>query len=224
MATTTVELVIWRQETPTGEGQWQEHAVEVAAGATVLTALRALNKAGAGIAYNGDDDDAAHGGMLINGRPGLADHVMVSETNGRAYLEPFRSFPLVQDLKVNMEQLAKDLAEVDALAPEAMKQVQAISNCLRCGVCQEACPDYQDGGKYMGPAPIILLDWGNHAPGGQENKKKRLTMMTSDRGVHHDRGAFAFDIACPNELSLRRSMARAKRDASWHWLKSALEQ
>ena len=223
MATANLELLIWRQSDRVGSGDWESYSVDGTAG-TLLTALKKLNKDGAAIAFNGDDDDAAHGGMLVNGKPCLAEHISLSSLEGKVYLEPFRSFPLVKDLKVDMEAFAKDLAEVDALSPESVKQVQAISNCLRCGVCQEACPDYKEGGKYMGPAPILLMDWGNHAPGGDENKKKRLEMMTSDRGVHHDRGAFAFDIACPNELSLRRSMARAKRDASWHWLKSALEQ
>jgi len=224
MAARNIELMVWRQGKGESQGAWESHVVDGAQSVSLLQALKSLNKGGAGIAFNGSGDGDAMCGLLVDGTPCLASNVQVSDLGDKSYLEPFRSFPVVQDLEVNMEALARDLRAVDALAPEIMKEMGSISNCLRCGVCQEACPDYTGDGTYMGPAPVVLLDWGNNAPGGEEKKRERLTMLTSDRGVHHDRSGFAFEIGCPNELSLRRSMARAKRDASWHWLKSVLEQ
>ena len=224
MATRTIELRVWRQAKGESQGTWESHEIDGGQSVSLLQALKALNKSGAGIAFNGADDGESMCGLLVDGKPSLAGHVQVSELGEKVYVEPFRSFPLVKDLEVDMESFERDMRAVDDLSPDSLKEMGAISNCLRCGVCQEACPDYTGDGTYMGPAPIILLDWGNHAPGGEKKKRERLTMLTSDRGVHHDRNGFAFEVGCPNELSLRRSMARAKRDASWHWLKSVLEQ
>ena len=216
--TASLELQVW---TGAGgdEAGFKALPVEAGQSGSLLSVLRKSS-----IAFNGDDESGLRPGLLVNGIPQFADEVELSSLDGTVFLEPFQSFPHVKDLKVDLSPLERDLRAVDALAPESLKAIGAISNCLRCGLCQELCPDYSQDGNYMGPAPIVLLDWGNQAKGGEELRKERMQLMTSDRGVHHDRYSFAFDTACPNEISLRRSMARAKRDASWYWLKTFLEQ
>lgn len=221
----SVELHVWRQKKSSTTGDWEVHTVDSSSGGSLLKALKGLNAAGAKLAFNGQDEsENQQTGLLVNGAPMLATNVELSDLSSPVYLEPFQSFAVIQDLQVDLSPLKRDLDAVDRLSPQVLRDMDAISTCLRCGVCQEACPDYSGDGNYMGPAPVVLLDWGNHAPGGEVKRKERLALLVSDRGVHHDRTGFAFDGACPNELSLRRSMARAKRDASWHWLRSALEQ
>ena len=93
----------------------------------------------------------------MDGKPSLAGHVQVSDLGDKAYLEPFRSFPLVKDLEVDMESFERDMRAVDDLSPDSLKEMGAITNCLRCGVCQEACPDYTGDGTYMAmyvPSPV----------------------------------------------------------------------
>ena len=212
-----LELQVWRGTGGT-DGAFEALPVDGTPSGTLSSFLRK-----AGIAFNGDDASGTRPGMLVNGIPQFADDIEMNSLSGTVFLEPFQSFPLVKDLKVDLTPLERDLRVVDALAPESLKAMGAISNCLRCGMCQELCPDYTGDGEYMGPAPIVLLDWGNQAKDGAEKRRERMELMTSKRGVHHDRYGFAFDMACPNEISLRRSMARAKRDASWYWLKTFLE-
>lgn len=211
-----VDLVISRG------ARWETFTVPAAG--TLLRALQQLNRDGAAIAYTGDDDAGSQGPMVINGVPELADVFDLSKATGKVFVEPMRSFPLIEDLKVDLSTFRRDLEAVDGLAPESMKHLGALSNCLRCGLCQEASEDYTLGGEYMGPAPVILLDWQNQAPDGQEKRRERMALLVSDRGVHHDRLGFGFDVGCPNELALKRSVARAKRDASWFWLKNMVEQ
>ena len=221
--TTTVEFRVWRQSGPKATGSWESHQVAVGARTSVLSALEKLNEAGAGIAHNvGGAEMGA--GMLINGEPCRAGEVLVEGLSAPVFLEPFTSFAVVQDLQTDLGPLDADLAVVDEWAPEMLQDKEGISRYLRCGVYQEACPDYTLGGTYMGPAPIILMDWANYAPDGHVHREERLDMMMSERGIHHDRSSFSYEHSGPSDLSIRRSMARAKRDTSWRWLRNLLER
>lgn len=119
--------------------------------------------------------------MVINGRPALACNTFVRDTGTEITLEPLRKFPLIKDLKVDrsgMDRLIEELKvfhEEDGKADgtDYHRQYMAAS-CLQCGLCLEACPNYNGkdlyGGAMLANSIFRILDQET-----DRKKKKELT-------------------------------------------------
>jgi succinate dehydrogenase / fumarate reductase iron-sulfur subunit len=98
--------------------------------------------------------------MLINGRPGQACIALVGDIiektgNTTITLAPFTKFPLVRDLIVDRSVMFENLKKVHGwidtdgaydrgsgpkISPQKQEVMYAISQCMTCGCCVEACP------------------------------------------------------------------------------------
>ena len=203
--------------------------------------------------------------MVINGRVRQACTALVDNIGrtdaGEIELEPMTKFPVVRDLMVNRRRMFRGLERVKAWipvdgyydagpgpgqSPEDQEEAYPLSECMTCGCCMEACPQYTkqeivrypgesdaDFSKrenaaydqnFIGPAVISQTVLFNSHPTGKMSASSRLEALMSPGGITDCGNAQNCVKVCPKEIPLTRSIARAGRDTSIHAIKRWLSK
>jgi succinate dehydrogenase / fumarate reductase iron-sulfur subunit len=127
-------------------------------------------------------------------------------------------------------------------AQSAQEVRYPLSECMSCGCCLDACPQYEkiepeqregesDGefqarknaaydGAFMGAHAISQVIYFNLDPIGKMAASKRLDALTSEGGVQVCGNAQNCVAVCPKRIPLTTSIAQAGRAATWHGIKS----
>jgi succinate dehydrogenase / fumarate reductase iron-sulfur subunit len=167
--------------------------------------------------------------MVINGKvrqscTALVDHIA---PNGETItLEPMTKFPLVRDLVVDRSRMFRDLKKVKAwiqldgtheLGPgprqsqENQEEAYPLSRCMTCGCCLEACPQVNEGSKFIGPAAINQVRLFNLHPSGKMHAAERLEALMGEGGIADCGKAQNCVEVCPKEIPLVDSIAEMAR-------------
>ena len=111
-------------------------------------------------------------GMIINGKPRLACFTKISELNSDVVtVEPMNNFPIIRDLAVKFERLfdthhkvkpylIRDDTELESdekeflQSPEELEQYIQFANCIKCGLCNSACPTMATDSSFVGPQAL----------------------------------------------------------------------
>jgi succinate dehydrogenase / fumarate reductase iron-sulfur subunit len=170
--------------------------------------------------------------MLINGKPrqactALVD-VIVRQTNKTTItLAPFTKFPLVKDLIVDRSIMFENLKKIHAwidvdtsydrgfgpkISPQKQEAMYALSKCMTCGCCSEACPQINDRSKFIGPAAIGQVRLFNTNPTGAIKSSERLKPMMEEGGVSDCGNAQNCVRVCPKDVPLTDAIAVIGRD------------
>ena len=170
--------------------------------------------------------------MVINGRVRQACSALVDQLapNGETItIEPMTKFPLVRDLIVDRERMFQDMKRVHAWvdidgthelgpgpreSPEAQQERYPLSRCMTCGCCVEACPQYNDSTKFVGPFALNLVRLYNMHPSGALHKNARLETVMGEGGVQDCGKSQNCVEVCPKEIPLVDSIAQVSRDAT----------
>lgn len=172
--------------------------------------------------------------MLINGRPRQACTALIApilkETKSNVItLAPFSKFPLVRDLVVDrgsmFENLKKTHAWIDAdgaydrgpgpkISQEKQEVMYALSTCMTCGCCVEACPQVNTKSKFMGPQIFSLIRFYNDHPTGKMMQGVRLEAAMGEGGIQECGNAQNCVKVCPKKIPLTDSIAAIGRDAT----------
>jgi succinate dehydrogenase / fumarate reductase iron-sulfur subunit len=156
-------------------------------------------------------------------------------------LQPMSKFPVVRDLWVDRSRMFSNLKRVQAWSPidglyalgagpqEDRKQQQtryAISECMTCGCCLEACPQFTlveeerqwdstfVGANAIGQAHLFNL----HRTGGQLADERMETLL-GPGGVSDCGNAQNCVKVCPKHIPLTEAIAAIGRAATIHGLK-----
>lgn len=138
---------------------------------TVLQALAYINEYEAPLTYDFSCRAGLCGrcGVTLNGTPCLACYTPLEQ--GVEYtIEPLKGFPVIRDYVVDKSALADALADATAEltldSPVDLSDLPHIDYefwyedlyrkdmCRECGLCFSACPVYQEGKNYAGPATL----------------------------------------------------------------------
>ncbi|NND98046.1 MAG: succinate dehydrogenase iron-sulfur subunit [Pirellulaceae bacterium] len=198
--------------------------------------------------------------MQINGRvrqscSALVDRLL-EENDEEIVLEPMSKFPVVRDLIVDRQRLFRGLERVKAWVPvdsyynmgPGAKQLRAVqeqnyplSQCMSCGCCLEACPQYQKvelerktgetdeafearkakafDQSFVGPHAISQAMLFNNHPTGKALQGERLEALTGPGGIQACGNAQNCVAVCPKEIPLTTSIGRAGRATTLHKIK-----
>jgi succinate dehydrogenase / fumarate reductase iron-sulfur subunit len=99
-------------------------------------------------------------------------------------------------------------------SPEAQQERYPLSRCMTCGCCLEACPQYGDATKFVGPFAINLVRLYNAHPTGAMHKGERLESVMGEGGVADCGKAQNCLEVCPKDIPLVDSIAHVARDAT----------
>jgi len=223
---------------------WDEFELPLTSGMNVISALMEIqkepvNKKGARVEpvsweQGCLEEVCGSCSMLINGRPRQACtaiiHTILEKTGSNVItLAPFTKFPLVRDLVVNRERMFRTLKEVKGWIdvdgsfikgfgpqiPQAKQEkMYVLSTCMTCGCCTEACPQFGQTQKFVGPAAVSQVRLFNSHPTGAYEKSSRLATLMQEGGISDCGNAQNCVQVCPKEIPLTESIASIGRDVS----------
>jgi len=170
-------------------------------------------------------------------------------------------FPVIRDLVVDRSRLFRSLTRVKAWIPvdtyqdmgpgprqaqSAQERMYPLSECMSCGCCVEACPQYwkielptrtgEDNAEkttrenqkfdtaFLGPHAISQAMLFNDNPTGKMTAGPRLDALTAEGGIQICGNAQNCVAVCPKEIPLTTSIARAGRATTFHVLKNFFDR
>jgi succinate dehydrogenase / fumarate reductase, iron-sulfur subunit len=266
-----LEVRILRQDGPGQTSYWERHRIRYEPEMNVISVLQRIaaqsksvdGKAVAPVAWDCNCLEEVCGActMVINGRvrqscSALVDRLLEDQP-GEIELQPMSKFPVLRDLVVDRGRLFRALQRVKAWVPvdgyyemgpgprqsqEQQENAYPLSECMSCGCCLEACPQYtkvevtrRDGESdesfeqrknaaydhvFVGAHAISQAMLFNAHPTGKNTAGERLTALMSEGGIQACGNAQNCVAVCPKEIPLTTSIGRAGRATTLHAIKS----
>lgn len=246
MAKKTVHLKIRRQDGPDQPRRWEEFEVPLLPQMNVISALQQIQlapktkdgKRVAPVSWDCSCLEEICGAcsMVINGVVRQACSALIEEIAPKGetiVIEPMSKFPIVRDLVVDRSKMFEDLKRVKAWieidgthdlgagpreGAEAQQVRYALSRCMTCGCCLEACPNVNDSSSFMGPAVINQVRYFNLHPTGNLQRSDRLEAMMQKGGVAECGKAQNCVEVCPKAIPLIDSIGSVARDTTKHMI------
>ncbi len=181
--------------------------------------------------------------MVINGQVRQSCSCLIDVLRGQGFgsasnpirLEPMTKFPVVRDLWVNRQRMFNALIAVKAWvpidgthalgagpteSPEKQDERYALSRCMTCGCCLEACPQFTLDNNFIGAQAMgQALLFNEHAT-GKTLKDERLETLELPGGVADCGNAQNCVKVCPKEIPLTEAIAKIGRQTTIHSIKS----
>ena len=248
MAEKYIELRIKRQEGPGKPAYWEEFKLPHRQNANIISCLMEIQrnpmtangKRTTPVVWESNCLEEVCGActMVINGKVRQSCSALVDNFTQPITLEPMKSFPIVRDLIVDRSRMFEALKRVRAWvpidgthdlgpgpkqAPEDQEWMYKLSECMTCGCCLEACPNYNEGTNFVGPAAINQVRLFNAHPTGAMHATDRLDSLMGDGGIDECGNAQNCVKACPKEIPLTTSIADVNRQIVGHAFKRAFK-
>jgi succinate dehydrogenase / fumarate reductase iron-sulfur subunit len=178
--------------------------------------------------------------MYVNGHIRQACTALIEDVAERkgdefeVVLEPMKKFPIIRDLQVDRGEMFEALKKIKGWIPvdgsydlgmaepqdDHIRQLRyALSRCMTCGCCLEACPQINERSKFVGPAAIgqtLLFDL---HPVGKTLEGERLDYLTSEEGITGCGNAQNCVKVCPKSVPLTEAIAHLNRDTTIYKIK-----
>jgi succinate dehydrogenase / fumarate reductase iron-sulfur subunit len=268
------EVRVLRQDGPGVSSYWQRFRVPYEKDMNVISVLQRIaamaktidDQHVAPVAWDCNCLEEVCGActMVINGRvrqacSALVDRLM-EENPQEIELRPAGKFPVVRDLVVDRSRMFQVLKRIKGwipvdgyydhgagplISPEVQQQAYPLSECMTCGCCLEACPQYlkievtphegesdehfaarkqavYDRG-FIGAAAISQAMLFNMHPTGQMNAAERLDSLMAEGGLQMCGNAQNCVAVCPKAIPLTQSIARAGRATTVHAIKKLFD-
>lgn len=264
------EVRILRQNGPGQSSYWERHRVKYENDMNVISVLQRIaakaetvdGKRVAPVCWDCNCLEEVCGActMVVNGRVRQACTALVDrlleDSPAEIELQPMTKFPVVRDLMVDRARMFRALQRVKAWIPvdgyydmgagprqtrEAQEIAYPLSECMTCGCCLEACPQFtkvevtkNDGESeddfhqrkddahdraFVGAHAISQAMLFNVNPTGKTSAGERLDALIQEGGIQACGNAQNCVAVCPKHIPLTTSIARAGRATTLHALK-----
>ncbi len=264
-ASVTFEVRVLRQDAPEGPSYWERHELQRELDMNVTSVLqriaaKATTTAGkrvAPVAYDANCLEEVCGSctMLINGRTRQACSALIdkllAENPGEIELRPMTKFPVIRDLVVDRSRLFRALEKVQSWipadgyydlgpgprqSPEQQQIAYPLSECMSCGCCLEACPQYNKielerhpnetdaqfaireraeyDRNFVGAHAISQVVLYNSHPTGRLDAHHRLDALMAEGGIQFCGKAQNCVAVCPKRIPLTTSISLANHAAT----------
>ena len=190
-----------------------EFQVPVESWTTVLDAILDVKKHfdhSVAVRYSCRQATCGSCGMVINGKPRLACFTKISELDSNVItVEPMHNFPIIRDLAVRFERLFESHRKVKPYiidtqsgseemlqSPEELEQFIQFSNCIKCGLCNSACPTMATDSSFVGPQALAQA-YRYVADSRDNGKDDRLKIIDQSHGIWRCHFAGSCSQVCP---------------------------
>ena len=183
---------------------------------TVLDAILEVKKYldhSIGVRYSCRQATCGSCGMIINGKPRLACFTKISELDsGVVTVEPMNNFPIIRDLAVGFERMftthkrikpyiINEESETSGTkeflqSPEDVEKYIQFASCIKCGLCNSACPTMTTDSTFIGPQALAQA-YRYIADNRDEGKNKRLRIIDERHGIWGCHFAGSCSQVCP---------------------------
>jgi succinate dehydrogenase / fumarate reductase iron-sulfur subunit len=268
------EVRVLRQDAPGESSYWQRFRVPYENDMNVISVLQRIaamastmdGQKVAPVAWDCNCLEEVCGActMVINGRVRQACSALVDrllkDNPAEIELRPASKFPVVRDLMVDRSRMFQALKRIKGwipvdgyfdhgpgprVSPEVQQQAYPLSECMSCGCCLEACPQYtkievhrHEGETddqyearkqarynrgFVGAAAISQTMLFNMHPTGQMNANERLDALMAEGGIQVCGNAQNCVAVCPKSIPLTRSIAKAGRATTVYAIKKLFD-
>ena len=270
-----INVRIRRQDGPNEEPYWELHKIEYEPELNVITILQRVaaqattsdGKKVNPVTWDCGCLEEVCGSctMVINGVvrqscSALVDQLL-KQNPEELVLEPMSKFPVIRDLMVDRQRLFRGLQRVKAWVPvdsyynmgagerilrDDQEQNYPLSQCMSCGCCLEACPQYtkveltrEEGESaeafeerknaaydenFVGANAISQVVLFNNHPTGKSMSDERLDALMGPGGIAACGNAQNCVAVCPKEIPLTTSIAKAGRQTTVRAIKKWFEK
>jgi succinate dehydrogenase / fumarate reductase, iron-sulfur subunit len=270
-----INVRILRQDGPGQPSYWERHQVTYEENMNVISVLQRIaaqastveGQKVAPVAWDCGCLEEVCGSctMVINGKvrqscSALVDRLL-EDNSDEIELRPMTKYPVLRDLMVDRSRLFHSLKRVKAWVPvdgyfdmgpgpkiprQQQEQSYPLSECMSCGCCMEACPQYLKvevhrrpgetdeqfeerkqaayDTSFMGAAPISQAILFNSHPVGGNLADERMEALTGEGGIQVCGNAQNCVAVCPKKIPLTTSIARAGRAATIYALKKIFDR
>lgn len=233
-----IRLRVKRQSSSNDRPYWEDFSIPYSSNLNIISALMAVRKNPINIRgekvppvvwdCNCLEEVCGACSMIINGQARQACTALVDKLVQPIVLEPLSKFPVIRDLVVDRNRMFNALKRIKAWIPidgtydlgpgprQAAKDQQftyALSRCMTCGCCLEACPQVSLDNNFVGPSALGQADLFNMHPTGSMNKHERLGELIGDGGLADCGNAQNCVRVCPKEVPLTDAIADLNRQA-----------
>lgn len=244
----TVRLTIKRQEGPGKPSWWESFDTPIQPGANVISCLQwiaahpvtAEGHRTTPVAWDANCLEEICGActMLINGRVRQSCSCLLDEyaphDGDEITLQPMTKYPVVRDLWVDRARMFQALIKVRAWVPidgtydlgpgpksiaETQQARYSLSECMSCGCCMEACPQYLIDNDFIGAAPVAQTRLFNEHETGAVLKSARLDALMGPGGLDDCGNAQNCVKVCPKNIPLTEAIAVVGRSMTVHAIK-----
>jgi succinate dehydrogenase / fumarate reductase, iron-sulfur subunit len=248
----TVRFRIKRADGPGKNERWESFDVPVDPGANVISCLQWIaanpvtseGRRTTPVVWDAGCLEEVCGSctMNINGQVRQSCSALIDDyapnEGDEVTLEPMTVFPVVRDLWVDRERLFATLKRTNCWVPidgtynlgagprESRENQQTrykLSECMSCGCCLEACPQYtletdEEAWEkaFVGAAVISQVRYFNMHATGKQLEKQRLDILAKPGGIQQCGNAQNCVKVCPKEIPLTESIASIGRDVTFH--------
>jgi len=211
---------------------FQTLQIPSAPGMTVLSAiLYAKEKLDHSIAIRYSCRMASCGscGMKINGLPRLACYTQVSELGkGPITVEPLGHYPLVRDLVTDFQRffdkhrsikpyvMRRDKSEQETSeseydqSPRELEDFLQFSYCIKCGLCNAACPTVASDPSFIGPQALGQA-YRYVSDSRDEGAHERIRVVDYVHGIWRCHFAGACSFVCPKGVDPALAIQRLRK-------------
>lgn len=264
------EAKVLRQDAPGESSYWERHEVRYERDMNVISVLQQIaanarsadGKAVAPVAWDCNCLEEVCGActMVINGRVRQACSALVDrllEQSPTIELRPMGKFPVVRDLVVDRQRMFRALQKLKSWipvdgyydagpgprqSPDEQERAYPLSQCMTCGCCLEACPQYAKveltrgegeseeafarrrdqvhDRSFVGAHAISQVMLFNTHPTGRMSAGERLDALMDEGGLQKCGNAQNCVAVCPKNIPLTTSIGRAGRATTIHVIKS----
>lgn len=167
-------------------------------------------------------------GVMVDGTPKLACKTFLREYPGNMHLEPLANFPVEHDLVVDLTRFlecieaikpyiiggkASPVDGVTLQTPEQMEKYHKFANCINCGLCYAACPQFGLNPEFVGPAAITLAHR-YHLDNRDDGKKDRMPLLNSESGVWNCTFVGLCSEVCPKHVDPAAAIQQCKVESA----------
>jgi fumarate reductase iron-sulfur subunit len=184
---------------PEQDSQPQQHTYQVVSehSTSVLDALLQVQQQDPSLGLRWSCRMAICGscGVMVNGIPKLGCKTFVRDYPEQLVISPLAHFAVEKDLIVDMNPFLQHLSAVKPYlinaekslqphkqTPAQLAKYQQFANCINCGLCYSACPQFGLNQEFIGPAAITLAQRYN-LDSRDQGKAVRMPQLNSKNGV-----------------------------------------
>lgn len=166
-------------------------------------------------------------GVMIDGEPRLGCNTFLREfaDRGELHVRALDNFPVERDLIVDLEGFMDHLEAVKPWmmheterspaegeyrqTPEELERFQQFSQCINCGLCYAACPQFGRDDSFLGPAALTLALRYN-LDSRDDGNSERMAALNADEGVWRCTFVGYCTEVCPKDVDPAAAVNRGK--------------
>ncbi|ATF09572.1 succinate dehydrogenase/fumarate reductase iron-sulfur subunit [Candidatus Enterovibrio altilux] len=176
-------------------------------------------------------------GLMINNMPKLACKVFLRNCPDGVTLEPLANFPIEKDLIVDMTSFIERLEAIkpyiigndrkladgpNKQTPKQMARYKQFADCINCGLCYAACPQFGLNSEFIGPAALTLAHRYN-LDSRDNGTKERMKLINGKNGAWGCTFVGYCSTVCPKSVDPAAAVNQGKVASSQDFVIAMLQ-